>query len=47
MHTFTNKHATQPLPAKGFVLRKERAGQAGKPQGSAEHRSQRTVDLND
>lgn len=39
------RHSLQS--SKGFVLRKERAGQAGKRQGSAEHRSQRTVDLND
>lgn len=45
LHTFTNVLAIEPLP--GFVLRKDRARKAEKPWDSAEHRIQRTVDLND
>ena len=47
LHTFANALAIGPLPAKGFVLRKERPRKAEEPRDSAEHRIQRTVDLND
>lgn len=46
MYTLINALATEPLPAKGFVLRKDRSRKAEKTQDSTEHGIQRTVDLN-
>lgn len=46
MYTLITALATEPLPAKGFILRKDRTRKAEKTQDSTEHRIQRTVDLN-
>lgn len=46
MYTLINALATEPLPAKGFVLRKDRSRKAEKTQDSTEHGIQRTVDFN-
>lgn len=43
---FTHVLALEPLPAKGFVLRKDRARKAEKTRDSTEYRIKRTVALN-
>lgn len=43
MHKLTSALATEPLPAEGFVLRKERARKAVKAPKSTEHRMKRLL----